>query len=212
MSRCCTTAYEEFFGDRVARRDARRYERRGLDGPSRRVVAAAARHGLEGRSVLEVGGGVGAVPIELLRGGAERAVVVEMSSAYDAPARALADRAGLGDRIERRIADLATSPDIPPADLVVLNRVVCCDPDGPHLAGAAAAHARSLLVLTYPRGDWWTRLGVGAVNIVERLRRHAFRVHVHPPGAIAAAVAAEGLVPGELHRGGFWELRSFVRP
>ncbi len=211
MSRCCNRAYEEFFSERVARRDASRYARRGLDRPSRRVVAMATGHGVRGRSVLEVGGGVGAVPIELLREGAERAVVLEMSPAYDAPARELLDRAGLGNRVERRIADLATASDVPAADIVVVNRVVCCDPDGPRLAGAAAAHTRSLLVMTYPRAAWWTRAAVGAVNAVERLRRHAFRVHVHPPEAIAAAVTAEGLAPGDLRRGIFWELRSFRR-
>lgn len=212
MSRCCSRAYEEFFSDRVALREARRYERRGLDRTSRRVAAAVARHGVDGRSVLEVGGGVGALPIELLRAGATRATVVEMSRSYDAPARRLAERAGLAGRIERRIADLATAGDVPAADVVVMNRVVCCDPDGPRLAGAAAAHARSLLVMTYPRSAWWTRLALGAVNLVERLRRQDFRVHVHPPAAIAVAVTAEGLEPDKLHRGLFWELRSFVRP
>jgi SAM-dependent methyltransferase len=211
MSRCCSRAYEEVFSDRMARRDARRYERRGLDRTSRRVVAAVARHGVDGRSVLDVGGGVGAVPIELLRAGGARATVVEMSRSYDGPARRLAERAGVAGRIDRRIADLASAGDVPAADVVVLNRVVCCDPDGPRLAGAAATHARSLLVMTYPRAAWWTRLAVGAVNLVERLRRQAFRVHVHPPAAIAAAVTAEGLEADDLHRGLFWELRSFTR-
>ena len=211
MSRCCSREYEAFFTERVARRDARRYERRGLDRASRRVVAEVARHGVDGRSVLEVGGGVGAVPLELLRAGGTRATVVEMSPAYDEHARRLAERAGVAGRVTRRTGDFATAADIPAADVVVLNRVVCCDPDGPRLAGAAAAHARSLLVMTYPRAAWWTRFAVGVVNVVERLRRHAFRVHVHPPAAIAAAVTAEGLEPGGLHRGLFWELRSFRR-
>ncbi|MGE0027981.1 MAG: SAM-dependent methyltransferase [Thermoleophilia bacterium] len=211
MGRCCDKAYEGFFSERVARRDARRYARRGLDRTSRRVVAMAGRHGVGGRSVLEVGGGVGAVPIELLRAGADRAVVLEMSPAYDVPARELVDAAGLGGRVERRIADLATTPDVPAADLVVMNRVVCCDPEGPRLAGAAAAHTRSLLLVTYPRASWWTRLAVGSLNAVQRLRRDPFRVHVHPPAAIAAAVRAEGLAPADLRRGVFWELRSFTR-
>jgi len=161
--------------------------------------------------VLEVGGGVGAVPLELLRAGGTRATVVEMSSAYDEQARRLAERAGLAGRVTRRTGDFATARDIPAADIVVLNRVVCCDPDGPRLTGAAAGHARSLLVMTYPRTGWWTRLAVGGVNLVERMRRHAFRVYVHPPASIMAAATAEGLEPDALHRGLFWEQRSFVR-
>jgi hypothetical protein len=211
VSRCCSREYEAFFTERVARRDARRYERRGLDRASRRVVAEVARHGVDGRSVLEVGGGVGAVPLELLRAGGTRATVVEISTGYDEQARRLAERAGLAGRVTRRIGDFATAGDIPAADVVVLNRVVCCDPDGPRLAGVAAGHARSLLVMTYPRAGWWTRFAVGGVNLVERMRRHAFRVYVHPPGSIVAAARSEGLEPDRLHRGLFWELRSFVR-
>jgi magnesium-protoporphyrin O-methyltransferase len=211
VSRCCSRAYEGFFSERVARRDARRYERRGLDRTSRRVVAEVVRHGAAGRSVLEVGGGVGAVPLELLRAGGTRATVVEMSPAYDDHARRLAERAGLAGRVTRRTGDFATAGDIAPADVVVLNRVVCCDPDGPRLAGAAARHAGELLVMTYPRGAWWNRFAVRAVNLVQRVRREAFRAYVHPPAAIAAAATAEGLRPDRLDRGLVWELRSFVR-
>lgn len=211
MSRCCSGGCEEFFDERVARRDARRYERRGPDRTSRRVVAEVTRHGVGGRSVLEVGGGVGAVPIELLRAGAERATVLEMSPAYDGPARHLLHRAGLGGRVDRRIADLATAPDVPSADVVVLNRVVCCDPEGPRLAAAAARHTGELLVMTYPRRSWWNRVAVRTANIIQRLRGRAFRAYVHPPAAIAAAATAAGLRPDRLDRSLVWELRSFVR-
>jgi magnesium-protoporphyrin O-methyltransferase len=211
VSRCCSRAYEEFFSDRVARRDTRRYERHGLDRTSRRVVAEVTRHDVGGRSVLEVGGGVGAVPLELLRAGGTRATVVEMSPAYDEHARRLAERAGHAGRVTRRTGDFATASDIPDADVVVLNRVVCCDPDGARLAGAAARHAGALLVMTYPRWAWWTRFAVRAANLLQRLRGQAFRAYVHPPARIAAAATAEGLAPDRLDRGLVWELRSFVR-
>ena len=211
MARCCSQAYASFFNERVAGRDARRYERRGLDRTSRRVVAEVTRHGAAGRSVLEVGGGIGAVPLELLRAGGSRATVVEMSPAYDGHARRLAERAGLAGRVSRRVADFATADDVPPADVVVLNRVVCCDPDGPRLAGVAARHAGALLVMTYPRAAWWNRFALRAVNLVQRVRGRAFRAYVHPPAAIAAAATSDGLEPDRLDRGLVWELRSFVR-
>ncbi|HTI33132.1 MAG TPA: hypothetical protein VL422_05595 [Miltoncostaea sp.] len=212
MSRCCSREYESFFGERTARRDARRYERRGLDRTSRRVFDEVVRHGVAGHSVLEVGGGVGAVPLELLRAGGSAATVVEMSPGYDDAARRLAAQAGLDDRMTRRVGDFAAAGDIAPADVVVLNRVLCCDPDGPRLAGVAARHARRIVVMTYPRAAWWTRSAFGAMNLVLSLRRRMFRVYVHPPEAIAAAADAEGLTPDRLERGLVWELRSFVRP
>lgn len=212
MGGCCRGRCDEVFTERVARRDAARFERRGLDGTSRRVVEAVTRRGIRGRTVLEVGGGVGGIPIALLRAGGARATVVELSAAYESEARRLAEGAGLRGRIDRRVGDFAAAGDVPAADVVVLNRVVCCDPDAALLTGAAARHATALLVLTHPRVAWWTRLGVAAVNAVERLRRHAFRVHLHPPAVIVRAAAAEGLEPADHRRGLVWELRSFVRP
>ena len=55
MSTCCARGYERFFGARTARRDARRYRKRGLDDTARRLVDELAARGLTGATVLEVG-------------------------------------------------------------------------------------------------------------------------------------------------------------
>jgi hypothetical protein len=85
---------------------------------------------IRGATVLEVGGGVGALQLELLRRGASRATNVELVDYYDADAFDLAREAGLADRVLRRRLDLAADPDtVDPHDIVVLHRVVCCYPD-----------------------------------------------------------------------------------
>jgi hypothetical protein len=79
------------------------------------------------------------------------------------------------------------------------------------LAGLAAARARRVLVLSYPRDAVWTRWAVRAANLVERLRRHSFRAFVHPPEAILAAARAEGLVLAHRDRGAVWEIAAMRR-
>src|SRR3954449_6193088 len=82
--RCCSArGCDEFFDERAARRDARSYSRKGLEGSARRIVELVQRRGVEGKTVLEVGGGIGAIQLELLRAGADRTVNVELSPAYD---------------------------------------------------------------------------------------------------------------------------------
>jgi len=70
VSACCSRGYERFFGKRVARRDARRYRRRGLDRTAQRLVDELAARDVGGASVLEPGGGVGGLDLELLKRGA----------------------------------------------------------------------------------------------------------------------------------------------
>lgn len=160
--------------------------------------------------MLEVGGGIGAIQLELLQAGAARAENVELSPAYEPFAAELLQEAGLEGRVARHLLDFAAeAEDVQPADVVVLHKVVCCYPDYEALVGAAAALARRQLVLTFPRESWWMRLGLAAVNLIERLRRRTFRVYVHPPAATVAR--SHGLEPTARHRGRLWEFCGLER-
>jgi hypothetical protein len=97
------------------------------------------------------------------------------------------------------------------ADIVVLNRVICCYPDMPKLATAAAHHASLLLVMSYPRRTWWTRLGLGLSNGFLHLLRREFHIFVHPPQQITATVRREGLEPVMNRQGPLWTVAAMRR-
>ena len=145
MSDCCTPkGYRTIFSEKSAEAEARRYRRQGLDKLSRRIAELLKERGVEGRTMLEVGGGVGAIEIELLKAGVTHAVNVELTPTYEEAAGELLRETGLADRVERRVMDFVeTGAEVEAADFVVLNRVICCYPDMPRLAGAAAQHARA---------------------------------------------------------------------
>jgi 2-polyprenyl-3-methyl-5-hydroxy-6-metoxy-1,4-benzoquinol methylase len=212
MSCCSTKGCDEFFTDRVARRNADSYRRKGLDKHARRLVDVVCRNGIEGCTVLEVGGGIGAIQLELLQAGAARSENIELSPAYEPYAAELLQTAGFDGRVERRLLDFAdTAEAVDPADVVILHKVVCCYPDYEALVRAAATHAKRQLVLTYPRRSWWTRLGFTAGNLLERVRRRTFRAYVHPPAAIIAVARVHGLEPFASHRGALWEFCGLER-
>jgi 2-polyprenyl-3-methyl-5-hydroxy-6-metoxy-1,4-benzoquinol methylase len=180
------------FSERGARAQAHRYRRNGLDATSRRIVDLLKEQGVEGLTLLEVGGGIGAIQIELLKAGLAQAVSVELTPTYEESAAELLREAGFRDRVERRVMDFATEgADIGTADIVVMNRVICCYPDLPRLAGAAADHARGLLVMSFPKERWWTRAIVWMANVGMVITRREFRIFVHP--------LAQVLATGEQH-------------
>ena len=196
----------------MARRDARRYRRKGLDRTSRRIVDFLKSQGVEGRTVLEVGGGVGAIQVELLKAGASRAVSVELTPTYESVALDLAHEAGLADRIERKVMDFAQADgDVQPADIVIMNRVICCYPDMPRLAGAAADHTKQMLVMSFPRGSWWMRMGLGIANVMLWVMRREFHVFVHRPSDIIATSERHGLAPVLDQRGVLWTVAALRR-
>ncbi len=176
------------------------------------MVASASAGGLERARVLEVGGGIGTIQTELLEAGADRGEVVELVASYEPYARELARERGLEARTSFRIEDVLENPDaVDRADIVVLNRVVCCSPDGVRLAGVAAGLTKRTLVLSFPRYAFWVRAGLRLVNTGLAVMRRSFRVFVHRPAALIAAVEAEGLLLAETGRGALWQFAAFRR-
>jgi magnesium-protoporphyrin O-methyltransferase len=97
---------------------------------------------------------------------------------------------------------------VEPADIVVLNRVVCCYPDYERLLGAAAEHARRLLVFSHPPRSPLARSIVALENLAFRLRRMEFRTFAHPPEAMLAVLRERGLRPAYGHRGLLWHVEG----
>jgi hypothetical protein len=213
MAGCCPSRdYQRFFNQRFARRLANRYRKGGLDQTAQTMAQFLQALGIEGATVLEIGGGVGELQIELLQAGAARAQNLELSPAYEQQARTLAGQAGLQGRIDWRIHDLAADPGaVAPADLVVLHRVVCCYPDYERLLGAAADHARRALVFSYPPRNLLSRAFYRVFNLVMRLTRSSFRGFAHPPGAMLAVLEDRGLRRTYQHRGRIWQVAGLER-
>jgi 16S rRNA G966 N2-methylase RsmD len=200
------------FDDRFARRMAARYRKRGLDKTARRMVDLLAAGDLQGATVLEIGGGVGDMGLELLRRGAASATNLELSSNYQQEAAALAAEQGVTGRAVHRLVDIAADPAaVEPADMVVLHRVVCCYPDYATLLGVAADHARRQLVFSFPPRNLASRAFVGAQNTVLRLSGRQFRTFAHPPSAMLAVLAEHGLRPALAHRGPVWRVAAATR-
>ena len=214
MSDCCTPrGYRWIFSERMARADARRYRRDGLDRTSRRIFDFVKAQGVEGRTVLEVGGGIGAIQIELLKAGASSAVSVELTPTYEGTARELLQEAGLADRVERKVMDFVeANGEVKTADIVIMNRVVCCYPDMPRLAGAAADYTGHLLVMSFPRSALWIRAALSLLNFSLWLTRRGFHVFVHDPSRIIRVTEERGLAPVLDQRGVLWTVAALRRP
>jgi 16S rRNA G966 N2-methylase RsmD len=197
----------------MARRAAKRYRKRGLDKTAREIVGFLQSRGLDGATVLEIGGGVGEIQLELLKRGAQRTVNLELSPAYKQDAARLVQEAGANGRVERRIVDIAVDPAaVEPADVVVLHRVVCCYPDYARLLGTAADHARRLLVFSHPPRNPISHAIVATQNLGFRLLRREFRTFAHPPPAMMAVLERHGLQRTFTHRGVPWQVAGLERP
>ncbi len=190
----------------------RRYLTRGLDGTAADLARAVATQGVAGATILEVGGGVGTIHVDLLRGGAGTAVNVELSPGWEPDAAELLARLDLADRVERRLGDfVVTAPTLLPADVVILHRVVCCYPHWEPMLDAAGRLAGRVVGLTFPVDRWWTRGAIAVGNRVIGLTGCGFRGFVHPVAAMLGALATAGFQVSHDRTGTIWRTVVLAR-
>ena len=100
---------------------------------------------------------------------------------------------GHADRVEYRHGDFVSlADDLGQADIVLLDRVICCYPDMGALVRLSVGKASRLYGVVYPRDVWWTRLGNRFLNLLFWLSRNPFRVFVHPTWSVDALVRGAG--------------------
>ncbi len=212
MNCCQCQGIEEMFDQKYAANELSRYRKKGPMKTTRMLLDALKGAGVEGMSLLDIGGGVGAIQHELLSAGAQRAENVDASAAFINAARSEAERREHSERVSYHhgnFVDLAA--DIPAADVVTLDRVICCYHDMPALVNQSAARARKLYGLVYPREVWWVKIGVAAENFFQWLRRNPFRAFVYPTEAVERVVSNAGLKRYLYRRTFIWQVVVYTR-
>jgi tRNA1(Val) A37 N6-methylase TrmN6 len=137
---------------------------------------------------LDVGGGIGVIGLELQTSGLQQIVLVDAAESSLSVAERLFANAESSAKFRVVPGDFVDI--LPPltADIVTLDRVVCCYPDYVALLERASASARKTLALSFPRERWFVRMRVAAENFFHRLTRNAFRTFVHPEAAMTALI------------------------
>lgn len=210
---CCgggARACEGHFDRKVAARDLRDYQKNGPVATTRALTRALVQAGVNHATVLDIGGGVGAIQHELLGAGARTATSVDASSAYQDVARQEATRRGLCMRIAFRLGDFVDlASQIPAADVVTLDRVVCCYPLMEPLVRLSAQRCSRLYGLVYPRDRLLTRLVIRVQNFIRGLLGNPFRSFVHSTDAMDALIRSSGFTLLRKTRTFVWEVAVY---
>lgn len=206
-------ALENLFDSRMAESDLKDLRRRGPSKTTRMLIEALVRRSVAGKTALDIGAGVGAVHLGLLSAGAASATDVDVSAAYLQMAESEATRLGYSGRTQYVHGDFVQQAhNIEPADIVTLDRVICCYPDMPALVGASVAHARALFGLIFPRDVWWMRWGAVVGNLFPRLTGSGFQFYVHRTARVDAIARGGGFARVYAARTAMWQVVVYERP
>jgi magnesium-protoporphyrin O-methyltransferase len=212
MNCCQCKGIESIFDHTTAAKDLKAYRKKGPNKTTRVLLMALKTVGVEGKTLLDIGGGVGAIQHDLAGAGAGGITNVDASAAFLETAQQEAQRHGYADRASYRHGDFVDlAPQIETADIVTLDRVLCCYHDMASLVGLSASRASELYGLVYPRDTWWIKLLRPIMNTYFWLRRNPFRFFVHPTQAVDDLVRRQGLKRHFYLREGLWQVVVYQR-
>jgi len=215
MNGCCSNpcgAIDEQFNARVAQREVAHYRKKG-PGPTTKLLRdGVTAEGHPMATLLDIGAGIGALTFELLDHGVRRAVSVDASAACVAAGREEAGRRQRAEQVEWVQGDyVALAEKLQSADVVTLDRVVCCYPRFEPLLAAAVRHAHRCIAISYPRDVWYVRMALAGENALRRLKRKDFRVLLHPPREMEQLVRSEGFALSTRRTTWAWCVDVYVR-
>jgi len=212
MSCCQCQAIEEFHNQKVVSQELSRYREKGPVGPTQDLIEAIQKEGIQGLTLIDIGGGVGAIQHALLQTGADHAIDVEASNAFIQAAQEEAGRRNLTDRITHLYGNFVDfAENVSPADIVTLDKVICCYPDMEGLVELSSERARKIYGLVYPYDTWYNRIFEVLENIFFKITRNPFRVFVHSHQAVEAILTRKGFKQRFFHHGFLWQVAVYTR-
>ncbi len=203
---------EAFFDDNEAKSELKSYRKKGPRNTTRQLLNSIVERDAKDKTLLDIGGGVGAIQHELIKAGARSAVSVDASSSYERVSESEAVAQGHADRLTQHLGDFVDLADgIGAADIVTLDRVICCYDDAGTLLERSAEHATRMLGIVYPRDGLPNRVAVWLLNLGLRIRLSDFRLFVHPDSLVTGIVEGAGFKRVFSGRNLIWQVVVYER-
>lgn len=212
MRSCNCDSIADHFDEAHLEERLAQYRKGRLPIATQILLGALSTLDLQDLRLLDIGGGSGTIMQVLFAQGIRHATLVEIADAYlDAAKRDARDR-GLEDQVEFLLGDFVEIADrVGEADLVTLDRVVCCYPHMPSLVGTSISKAVQWYALSHPRDTWWARFAFVSENWLRRLKGDPFTAYVHDVSAMESIIEQAGFRREFHRRTWFWEVAIFRR-
>jgi hypothetical protein len=211
---CCNHCVDanKFFSKKTAQRDIKKYRKKGPNKSTRLMLDPIREKSLDNLVLLDIGGGIGAISFELFKSGIKKSIHVDASDGYLQIAEKEADNRELKQMMEFYYGDFTDLvPEIEPADIVTLDRVICCYPDREKLIEKAAEKSLKYLGLVYPRDRVGSQLVIAIGNGWFKFRGSDFRTYIHEPELVDQQIRGYGFTLIKKSQMFLWESAVYER-
>ena len=212
MSCCQCQGIENMFDKKAAKRQLKRYLKKGPSKTTSMLLDAIHKKGVKGLDFLDIGGGIGAIQYDLIKAGASGGTSIEASSAYIDVVKDEILQNGLIETVSFKHGDFTTmASNVDSADIVTLDKVICCYDDMSELVGLSSKLARKIYAVIYPRDVWWTKLAFLMMNFYARIKGCSFRTFIHPTQKVEEIIFENGLKRNYYTTTLIWQVAIFTK-
>ena len=212
MGCCQCQGIENMFDKKAAKRALKQYLKKGPSKTTSMLLDAIHKKGVQDLDFLDIGGGIGAIHYDLIKAGASKGTSIEASSAYIEVVKEERLRNGLSERVNFKHGDFtAMASKVESADIVTLDKVICCYDDMSELVRLSSKLARKIYAVIYPRDEWWTKLALPIINFYPRIKGSSFRVFIHSTKKVEENIFGNKLSRNYYATTLFWQVAIYTR-
>ena len=210
MGCCQCQGIENMFDKKAAKRALKRYLKKGPSKTTKMLLKAIHKTEVKGLDFLDIGGGIGAIQYDLIKAGASKGTSIEASPAYIDLVKEEIQKNNLDEVIDFKHGDFtAIASDIDSADIVTLDKVICCYDDMSGLVRLSSKLSRKIYAVIYPRDVWWTKLALSFINFYPIIKGSPFRVFIHSTKKVEEIIIRNGLKRDYYATTLFWQVAIF---
>jgi magnesium-protoporphyrin O-methyltransferase len=195
-------------------RDLNRFRKKGPSKSTKILIDTIVRsqnRDLKNKSLLDIGSGIAAIGLTLNEKGSVRVINVDVSKEYLNKAEDEVTIQGFKDRFEFINGDfLDIAEDLPRADIVTLDKSICCYRDFKNLVQTSIIKSKNIFGIVIPRDTWWVILINNLGNFIRIITGNKFRTFVHPVDQIIEITKKYGFTNKYSQTAWEWLILVFV--
>ena len=207
---CCDT--NKFFDKKNAEKELKKYVKSGPQGATKKLLGALSTIDKNGKTLLDIGGGIGIIQWEFLKEQTARTMDVDAANGYLETAKSISSEFGYSDKtsfIQQDFNDVAHT--LGKYDFVTLDKVICCYPDYQKILLNATAKSDKYLALTFPISNIFSKV----LNTIGRLyfliKKSEFKTYIHPSREVEQLIVNQGFKPFYKGISFPWNVQVFER-
>jgi len=206
---CCGA--DRLFNLKSAQKELLSYRKKGPRKSTKKLLLLLSGYDQKGKSLLDIGGGIGAIQWEFVNNGGVKTTDVDSSSGYLSVATGYA-REIKHEAASFRMADFNdVHEEVDRHDFVSLDKVICCYPDYKKLLGNALDKTGTSMALSMPLGGWISKFMNQFTRVYLVFKKNKFRTYIHSPKKVHAFIESRGFRLAEKSISFPWLVRVYER-